>query len=346
MRKKASLKDIASKVGVSTALVSYVLNNQDQEKRVGKEIAVKIREVAIALNYTPNQIARSLKTRKTNTIGIVVADINYRYTSGVTKSIEAACQKFNYTVIYGSSGESAEKFERLVNLLVDRQVDGLILVPVEGAAPAIERLKRLEIPFVLIDRILPDVNANIIAIDNAKIAYQCASQLIKYGNKRIGFVSYRSGLLNLADRKNGYLTALAAVGLEADPALIKEIADPAGIGAKGFGDQVRGAIDELLALPSPCDSIFFATDTLAVEGLRHINALNIRVPERLGIVSFDDSEAFELFYCRITHGVQPLEEIGRVAVDSLLDVMKHPKARKKILLETEFKIGRSCGEKE
>jgi LacI family transcriptional regulator len=346
MRKKASLKDIATQVGVSTALVSYVLNNQDEEKRVGKDIAVKSREVATALNYTPNQIARSLKTRKTNTIGIVVADINYRYTSGVTKAIEAACQQFDYTVIYGSSGESAAKFERLVSLLVDRQVDGLILVPVEGAAPAIERLKRQDIPFVLIDRILPDVNANIIAVDNAATACQCATQLIKHGYKRVGFISYRSGLLNLADRKNGYLTALAAAGLEADTALIREIADPAGMGAKGFGGQVWGAIDELLALPSPCDSIFFATDTLAVEGLRHINALNIRVPERLGIVSFDDSEAFELFYCPITHGVQPLEEIGRVAVDSLLDVMKHPKTRRKILLETGFKVGRSCGEGE
>jgi LacI family transcriptional regulator, galactose operon repressor len=370
MRKKASLKDIASQVGVSTALVSYVLNNQHEEKRVGKEIALKIREVAAALNYTPNQIARSLKTRKTNTIGIVVADIDYGYTSGVTKAIEAACQQLDYTVIYGSSGESAVKFERLVSLLVDRQVDGLILVPVEGSAPAIERLNKLEIPFVLIDRILPDVNANIIAIDNAKTAYRSTTQLIRHGYKRIGFISYRSGLLNLLDRKNGYLAALGEAGMEKDAALIMEIADRAGSegkgfgdqataesgargfgervtaesGAKGFGERVRVAIDTLLKLPSPCDSIFFATDTLAVEGLRHINALNIRVPERLGIVSFDDSEAFELFYCPITHGVQPLEEIGRVAVDTLLDAMKHPKTRKKILLETEFKVGRSCGE--
>src|ERR1700744_6366382 len=118
MKKRAALKDIAQKVGVSTALVSYVLNNQEEEKRVGKEIAIRIREVAAALNYTPNQIAKSLKTRKTNTIGIVVADINYRYTSGVTKAIEAQCQQFDYTVIYGSSGESTAKFERLVNLLV------------------------------------------------------------------------------------------------------------------------------------------------------------------------------------------------------------------------------------
>src|ERR1700759_1792318 len=101
MPKKTSLKDIAREVGVSTALVSYVLNDQAEEKRVGQEMALKIKAVARALNYTPNQIAPSLKTRKTNTIGIIVADINYRFTSGVTKAIETECQRHGYTVIYG-----------------------------------------------------------------------------------------------------------------------------------------------------------------------------------------------------------------------------------------------------
>ena len=103
-------------------------------------------------------------------------------------------------------------------------------------------------------------------------------------------------------------------------------------------------MDELLALSPACDSIFFATDTLAVEGLRHINALHIPVPERLGIVSFDESEAFELFHCPITRGRQPLADIGRIAVDTLIDTMKHPKTKKKVLLGTEFIIGKSCGE--
>lgn len=346
MHKKASLKDIATKVGVSTALVSYVLNNQEEEKRVGKEIAAEIRKAAIALNYTPNQIARSLKTKKTNTIGIVVADIDYKYTSGVMKAIEAECQKLNYTVIYGSSGESADNFNRIVNVLVDRQVDGLILVPVEGSASVIERLNNQEMPLVLIDRILPDVQANIIAIDNAKTAYRATEQLTQTRHRRIGFLSYRSGLLNLTDRKNGYLAALRDAGIEADPALIKEISDRVGAPEGSFTTQVWTAIDELLALRTPCDSIFFATDTLAVEGLRHINALHIPVPEKLGIVSFDGSEAFELFYCPITHGIQPLKEIGRVAVETLLDAMKHRKAKRRIVLDTEFSIGRSCGEKQ
>jgi len=346
MQKRAALKDIAQKVGVSTALVSYVLNNQEEEKRVGKEIAARIRQAALDLHYTPNQIARSLKTSKTHTIGVIVADIHYRFTSGVTKAIEIACQQLNYTVIYGSSNEDPAKFARLIHLLVDRQVEGLIIVPVMDCKKEIDYLHRHEIPFVLIDRILPDVEANIIAIDNAKAAHRSALHLAKTGHRRIAFVSYQSDLLNLADRKNGYLSALAEAGLSADPALIKEVIgrQPADGVTDRVTDEVKQAMDELLALSPACDSIFFATDTLAVEGLRHINALHIPVPERLGIVSFDESEAFELFHCPITRGRQPLADIGRIAVDTLIDTMKHPKTKKKVLLGTEFIIGKSCGE--
>ncbi len=346
MQKRAALKDIAQKVGVSTALVSYVLNNQEEEKRVGKEIATRLRQAAVDLNYTPNQIARMLKTSKTHTIGVIVADIHYRYTSGVTKAIEAACQQRNYTVIYGSSNEDPAKLARLVHLLVDRQVDGLIIVPVMDCKKEIDYLHRHEIPFVLIDRILPNVEANIISIDNAKAAHQSALHLARTGHRRIGFISYQSGLLNLAERKNGYLAALTDAGISADPALIKEIAgrQPIDGVTDRLTDEVKHSVDELLSLSPACDSIFFATDTLAVEGLRHINALHIPVPEKLGIVSFDESEAFELFYCPITRGRQPLAEIGKIAVDTLLDTMQNPKSRKKILLETEFIIGKSCGE--
>ena len=210
----------------------------------------------------------------------------------------------------------------------------------------IDYLHHHEIPFVLIDRILPNVEANIISIDNAKAAHRSALHLVNTGHRRIAFISYQSGLLNLAERKNGYLAALAEAGLSTDPALIKEITgrQPADGVTDRVTDEVNHAIDDLLTLSPACDSIFFATDTLAVEGLRHINALHIPVPERLGIVSFDESEAFELFYCPITHGRQPLAEIGRIAVDTLIDTMHHPKTKKKILLETEFLIEKSCGE--
>src|SRR4051812_29320948 len=108
--KKTGLKDIALEVGVSTALVSYVLNNKDEEKRVGKEIAKEIRKTAKKLNYRPNQIAKSLKIRKTHTVGLVVASLDYRFTNGIMSAIEAEARNNHYTVLFGSSDEDPEKF--------------------------------------------------------------------------------------------------------------------------------------------------------------------------------------------------------------------------------------------
>jgi LacI family transcriptional regulator len=338
MKKKASLKDIATKVGVSTALVSYVLNGKEHEKRVSGDMVKKVREVAAALNYTPNRIARSLRTKKTNTIGFVVADIDYRFSSGVMKAIEEECQKYNWTVIYGSSGENPKKFAELLKVLVDRQVDGLIIVPVEHCNKQIEELTKQKIPFVLIDRILPGVDANTITVHNEQMAFFCTGHLIRRGFRRIGYISYQSSLLNLEDRKEGYLGAVAQVDI-ADPQLIKELPN------QNRDEEVKTAIDELLALSPACDAIFFATDTLAVSGLRHLNALGIKVPEQLGILSFDESDAFELYSCPITHGRQPLDRIAGLAMYTLQRVINGMKGRDRHMLNMTFVEGKSCREK-
>src|SRR5205085_9380454 len=126
MIKKPSLKDIAQKVGVSTALVSYVLNNQ-KEGRIGKEVAQKIRDTATELNYRTNQIAKSLKTNKTFTIGLIVADISNPFSSGLARKIEEEADRNNYTVIFGSSDENAIRSNKLIDTFLNRQVDGLII---------------------------------------------------------------------------------------------------------------------------------------------------------------------------------------------------------------------------
>jgi len=338
MKKKASLKDIASKVGVSTALVSYVLNGREQEKRVGSDMVKKIRAAAAALHYTPNRIARSLRTKKTNTIGFVVADIDYRFSSGVMKAIEEECLKYNWTVIYGSSGENPKKFAELLKVLVDRQVDGLIIVPVEHCNKQIEELTKQRFPFVLIDRILPGIDANMITVQNEQMAFFCTGHLMQKNFRRIGYISYQSSLLNLADRKKGYVSALTQMG-EYDPQLVKELPN------LNRDEEVKVAIDELLALSPACDAIFFATDTLAVSGLRHVNALGIKVPEQLGILSFDESEAFELYRCPITHGRQPLDRIARLALHTLQRAINGMVGRDNHMLDMTFIEGKSCREK-
>ncbi|MDQ0109537.1 LacI family transcriptional regulator [Chitinophaga terrae (ex Kim and Jung 2007)] len=336
MKKKVALKDIAKELGVSTALVSYVMNNQEVEKGVNKESAIKIREAAARLNYRPNQIAKSLKTNKTYTIGLVVADIAYRFTTGITRAIEAEAKKNKYTVIFGSSDEHKEKFQELVHVLINRQVDGLILVPVEHSEQEIEFLQKNDIPFVLIDRYFPGLDANLVAIDNYKAAYQCTMHLVKQGYKKPAFVNYKTKLFHLQERTRGYEQALKDSGIKTDPSRILEIRE------KHIEEDTKKGIKQLIAQGS--DSVFFATDILAIQGLKNINAMKIMVPEQLGVVSFDESEAFELFSCPITHGRQPIEDIGKQAVSTLLDLVNNNKVKRKIILESDFVKGKSCGE--
>ncbi len=239
-------------------------------------MAEKIRKAALDLNYRINFIAQSLKTKKTNTIGFVVADIDYRFTSRVMKAIESECNGLKYTVIFGNSEENLKKFIEVVNALVDRQVDGLILVPVEKCERQLAYLKEIGVPFVLIDRFIKNISAPTIAIDNYKTAYRCTQHLINTGHKRIGLITYKTSLIHLQDRKRGYLQALKDAKIPSDKILIKELQD------KNINVSVKNALSELLELEPACDSLFFSTDTLAVDALRHINMLKIKVPARLG----------------------------------------------------------------
>ncbi len=336
--KKVVLKDIAQQLGVSTALVSYVLNGQAEEKQVGKEIAAKIKIVAKELNYQPNQIAKSLKIRKTNTIGLVVADINFHFSTGITSAIEAEAKRNHYTVIFGSTGESSEKFTELTNVLVNRQVDGLILVPVEHSEDQIRTLLKSGMPIVLVDRYFPELTTNYIALNNYKAAYQSTSYLINTGHKRIAFVNLKTSLFHLLERNRGYLEALRDHNIAFQTEWLQEIE------STYLQENVQKSIDQITNLDQPCDAVFFATDTLAINGLKHLISLNLNVPEKISVLSFDESEAFELFYCPITYARQPLEEMGKLAVNTLVDLINHNKVLKQINLESDFIKGRSCKE--
>src|SRR5690349_20216204 len=207
MGRKVSMKDIAKEVGVSTALVSYVLNNL-KEGRISKEIAQKIREVAQRLNYRPNQIAKSLKTSKTFTIGLIVADISNPFSSTLARIVEDEANKFNYTVIFGSSDENQSKSARVIDTLLNRQVDGLIISPPADSEAQMVELQKQDIPFVLLDRYFPSVKTNYVALNNHAAALMATEHLIESGCKRIGMINYKTSLFHLQERKRGYLTAM------------------------------------------------------------------------------------------------------------------------------------------
>jgi LacI family transcriptional regulator len=336
--KKVSLKEIAMAAGVSTALVSYVLNNKEKEARIGKEIAEKIREIAKKLNYQPNHIARSLKSGRSFTIGLIVADISNPFFANIARTIEDEAKRNNYTVIFGSSDENVDKSRDLINVLLNRQVDGLIITPTEGSEIQIASLKAQHVPFVLIDRYFPEIEANHITTNNYESAYNAVAHLIKLGRKKIGMVAYNTTLQNINERKRGYIDALRDHNMLHENSLLM----PARYAH--LSEDLQVAIDEVRSGPQPADAIFFATNSLAIEGLKYINKLGIRVPEELAVVSFDEGEAMDLFYSPITFVRQPILDIGKAAVGVLLEQMKDDKREiEQICVNTELIIRKSCG---
>lgn len=340
--KKVGLKDIAEYLGVSAALVSYVLNGQAVEKQVNKATAERIIKAADLLNYRPNQIAKSLKMRKTHTLGLVVADINYRFSTGITSAVEEEAKKNNYTVIYGSSNERKDKFAELINVFLNQRVDGLIIVPVENCEDQILLLQRYGIPFVLVDRNFPNIKTNYITLDNYKAAYYATEYLIKTGHQKIGFINYKTTLYHLNERSRGYKDALKDNGLKFKASWLQEISNEHKDKRYKY---ICSGLDRVLTGPNPCDAVFFATDTLASNGLKYLNELNLKIPEKVSVLSFDESEAFELFYCPITHSRQPLEEMGKQAVNTLVELINNSKVNKQVTLEADLIIGQSCREK-
>ena len=309
--KKVSLKDIANKVGVSTALVSYVLNNQ-KEGRIRQEVAQKIRDTAKQLNYRANLTARSLKTNKTFTIGLVVADISNPFFSSLARIIEDAADRDNYTVIFGSSDENPKKSAKLIETFLHRQVDGLIISPPENSEHQVESLIRENMPFVLIDRYFPGLKTNYVAINNHEAAHGAVKHFIESGRKRIAMITYKTSIFTISERTRGYRTALDDAGIPFDKKWLKEL------DVEDYGNSVAKAIDELLREPGQIDALLFGSNTLAVAGLKFLNSHNIKIPGELAVISFDETEAFDLFYAPLTYIKQPLQEMGEIATRILL----------------------------
>ncbi|HVW60685.1 MAG TPA: LacI family DNA-binding transcriptional regulator [Puia sp.] len=334
MEKKVSIKDIARHLGVSTALVSYVLNNK--AGRVSVEMAEKIRQAAAELNYRPNLIARSLQSGKTNTLGLIVADISNPFFSHIARIIEDEAKKAGYTVIFGSSDENVEKSQALMDALLNRQVDALIIAPAEFTEEQLKALQKKNIPFVLIDRYFKNIQTNSVRIDNHRAAYTAVEHLIKTGSRRIAMLAYNTGMQHIADRIEGYKDAMKDNGIKPKESWLVRAS------YHHLEEEAAGGMEKLLSPKPTVDAFFFATNSLAIQGIRQIIRLNIKVPDDLSVISFDEADAFDFFYAPITYVRQSLEDIGRHAVQLALDSLsKQPVAPKEVIVDAGLIIRES-----
>lgn len=338
LRKKIALKDIARELGVSTALVSYVLNDKFTN-RINPETARRIRDLADELQYHPNQIAKSLKNSKTFTIGLIIADISNLFYSGIARVIEDEAKKHMYNVIFGSADENPEKFKDLIQVFVSRQVDGLILASPEGSEEQLQYLKEKNIPFVLIDRYFPALSSlDTVIIDNYRASYDAVEHFAERGYKYPVMINLTSGLAHLIDRSNGFRDA-SLKHFGKNNYHIVEIQEEA------LSERIEEVISELLPASSPVDSVFFSTNKIALEGLAVLAKLQKKIPQELGVICFDEADAYKLFSTSVSFVKQPLDQIGREAVEILLERGVRHADPINIVLQTSLVTGNSSAGK-
>ncbi|MBT3382247.1 MAG: LacI family DNA-binding transcriptional regulator [Prolixibacteraceae bacterium] len=341
MIKKTSLSDIAQKLGVSKTLVSLVLNGKGKEHRISDVVCKKVMEVAREMNYQPNQLAKSLRTGKTNTIGLIIADIANPFFGKLGREIEKEAARKGYRVMFCSSDESAEKSKLQIEMMLQGHVDGFIISPPMNSEEQIRDLSRSNKPFVLIDRFFPEIDSNYIIVDNQEAAYNATTHLIARGYKKIACITVNADLVNMKDRLIGYKKALLDSGIKLDKNLVKELQ------FSHESKDVFKAIKQLTGKNKDCiDAILFTTSKVGIMGIESLNVLGLNIPNDIAIVSFDDPDAYKICYSPVTTMAQPLTEIGKMAVQVLLAEIKNPGSSiktQKITLKTNFVIRKSCG---
>lgn len=340
--KRTSLNDIARQVGVSKTLVSFVLNGKAKEFRISDEICRKVTEVARELNYQPNRLAQGLRTGKTKTIGLIIADIANPFFGKLGREIEQEAGRHGYRVIFCSSDENPEKSGQQIAMLQQSQVDGYIISPPMNSENQIRNLAQGHVPYVLIDRFFPEIDSNHVIVDNFDAAYRATMHLIKLGRKRIANITVNLGLVNMRDRTEGYKKALHDSSIEVDKNLIKVL--PFSHDNRDVSKAIRELAGDRENLK--VDAILFSTSKIGIMGIECLTELELKIPDEIAVVSFDNADAYKICVSPVTVVAQPLKEIGTRSVRILLDEITHPelfRERQKIVLKTEFIVRKSCG---
>lgn len=328
--KKVSLRDIAEELGVSKTLVSLVMNGKAEENRISQEVIERVKRVAKEKGYEPNQFAKALRTGKSMTIGLIVADISNSFYSKMARSIEDAAYGSNYTVLFGSSDEDPAKADKLIKVMLDRQIDGLIISPTIGGHQNIDLIKKHKVPFILVDRPLSGVKSSFVGVNNLEASFEAVDTMIKSGCTRIAHINFYQELGNMKDRFNGYVKAHEASGLTVDPSLIRHVSNDRAVG------EIQQFIDHV---GDKVDAFFFANNEIAILAIKYLMQSDIDPHKDVCIACFDDHEAFHLLKASIGVIKQPVVEMGKKALELLLERIEgHEIAHQTITLRTEYAV--------
>ncbi|MBQ9200976.1 MAG: LacI family DNA-binding transcriptional regulator [Bacteroidales bacterium] len=328
-RKKVSIKEIASAAGVSSALVSMVLNGKAKQYGIGEEATQRVLRIAREMNYQPNIMARGLRSGRSHLIGLVVADIANPFFAKLAREIEKQASEHGYTVIYGSSDDNSRRMNSFMQTLVNQGVDGIIAIPCEDTIKIAAELQEQKFPLVLVDRDYTDMKISSVLLDNEQAGRQITEYLINAGYRQISFVAYSGDLSHIQGRMSGYLQAMQAHGLtETVHRLDKSDSQ----------ESIRQILSAIRQGSEPTDALIFANNTLTIEGLYMIREAGLQVPDDVAVFGFDGGNAFDLFTPPVSYVCQPITEMGREAFSLLIKQLEasDPQPAEKVVLQSSF----------
>lgn len=314
---RVTLKEIAHEAGVSIATVSLVLN--DRPCRVANATRERIRAIAREKRYVPNQIARSLVTQRSRTLGLVVPNIESRYFSAIACQLERRCRAQGYALFITVSDDQVENDIVLLRQLANRGVDGLFLIASserDGADLLAEELGQLSVPLVMVDRYLNQFACDRVRFDSELGGYLAARCLLDHGHRRILCVANVHGSNSGRDRVRGFRRALAEEGVE--PIATKVVQSSYHIGS---AYEAAGHL-----LESNATAVFATSDSIALGTLKRLYQAGCRVPADYSLVSYDNSSADALFEPALTAIEQDAAELSEHALSLMLRRLESPEA--------------------
>ena len=316
------LKDLAQHLNLSVSTISAALQNRDD---ISEATRLRVFAAVKKFGYHPNSLARSLVTRKTNVLGVLVPDLSRSFFAEVLKGIDSVTSAAGYNLLVCNTEENASREEEMLTMLLSNQVDGVLVASAHERSDTAWRkiLMGLSVPLVLIDRRLPGLN--FVGGDDTGIGFQATQHLYDQGYRRIAHIAGPRTVTTAVGRLSGYRRALATLKLPLDDDLVIE---------SHYHEESGGyeAMQRLLKLKSPPDAVFTASDPIAIGALQAALEANLNLPADFGLIGVGNHRYGRFLKVPLSTVDQQRSQIGCLAADLLLGLMEKKRVGPKSIL--------------
>jgi DNA-binding LacI/PurR family transcriptional regulator len=332
---RVTMREVAERADVSVATVSHVLN---RTRFVSRETQQRVLKAIRELNYRPNVLAKSVRRRRTNTVGVVMCDLENPFMMEMLRGVEAVLTSNGFDMLVTNTNYSEEREQSALEMFYGKQVDGIILVPGKGGGVDLQLLVDFGVPVVVLDKQVDHGGVDLVEVTNREGSRELVRHLLRLGHRRIGIIAGPQDTSTGRERLLGALEAAKEGGIPREKLLVFE--------GDFFKESGVQAVREFLSLPFPPSVIFACNYSMGIGAFEAIKDLGLRVPGDIGFAIFDDLPWFAYLSPPLTAVFQPAFEVGKVGAELLMERLKKKRnTPKRVVLPTSLRIRYSAGER-